>query len=244
MLENKARRDGRRHDQLREVQIVPEAVRYAEGSVRIQAGHTVIMCTASVDENLPRWLQNTGRGWVTAEYGMLPRSTHTRMQRSKVTTGGRAQEISRLISRSLRSTVDMEALGPRQMIVDCDVLQADGGTRTYAVTGGYVALALALHFLHKQNRFDKFPLVGAVAAVSVGLQDKAPLLDLNYDEDANIHTDMNFVMNQKHEFVEVQGTAEKASFSVPELQQMLELANAGCGQLLKLQQEVIQKATQ
>ncbi|MEY4616291.1 MAG: hypothetical protein RJB66_1251 [Pseudomonadota bacterium] len=233
------RTDGRLFNELRRVTISPNASEYAEGSVLVEFGKTKVLCTASLDENFPKWLQNTGKGWVTAEYGMLPRSTHSRIKRDKSMNSGRTQEISRLIGRSLRSAVDLKALGERQIIVDCDVLQADGGTRTASVTGGFVALALALKKLHAVSEIKSIPLSQYVSAISVGLKNNTPYLDLNYDEDSTIETDMNFVMTNKLEFVEIQGTAEGATFSQKQLTQMLDVATNGCVQLFREQEKII-----
>lgn len=233
------RTDGRQFTELRKVVISPNASEYAEGSVLVEFGKTKVLCTASLDEAFPKWLQNTGKGWVTAEYGMLPRSTHTRIKRDKSMSSGRTQEISRLIGRSLRSAVDLKALGERQIIVDCDVLQADGGTRTASVTGGFVALALALKKLHSLSEIKTIPLVQYISAISVGLKNNVSYLDLNYDEDSSIETDMNFVMTDKLDFVEVQGTAEGATFNSKQLAQMVELATSGCLQLFKEQEKIV-----
>lgn len=233
------RTDGRRFDQIRPVTIEPEVLRYAEGSARIQMGETIILCTASLEDGTPKWLQGSGAGWISAEYGMLPRSTHTRINREKAMTGGRTQEISRLIGRSLRSVVDLKVLGERQITVDCDVLQADGGTRTAAITGGFVALAFALRFMQQQGMIPKIPLTNFVAAISVGLKDGQTLLDLNYDEDSTIHTDMNFVMTDDRRFVEIQGTAEETPFSRTELDKMLAVAEKGCLELIGRQRSLV-----
>lgn len=233
------RTDGRFPSQLRPVKITPHISEYAEGSALVEFGKTKVLCTATFDGMAPKWLQGTGTGWITAEYGMLPRSTQQRMKRDKILTGGRTQEISRLIGRSLRAAVDMKILGERQITVDCDVLLADGGTRTAAITGGFVALALALQKLHQVSEIKSIPLINYVAAISVGLQKGEPLLDLNYDEDSSIGTDMNFVMTSKGEFVEVQGTAEQAPFSKTNLMTMLEVAQKGCEELFKHQTEII-----
>lgn len=233
------RTDGRNPEQLRPIKITPDPLRYAEGSVLIEMGHTKVICTASLEPGIPKWLQGQGQGWVTAEYGMLPRSTHSRINREKSLTGGRTQEISRLIGRSLRAAVDLAALGERQIVVDCDVIQADGGTRTASVTGGFVALAMALQFLREQGQINTIPLKNYVAAISVGLSSKGALLDLNYDEDSTIDTDMNFVMTDAHEFIEVQGTAEGRPFSSAQMHQMVELAKQGCSQLFTEQEKII-----
>lgn len=225
------RHDGRKNNDLRPITITPDVIRHAEGSVQIDMGHTRLICTATVEQGIPKWLSGQGSGWVTAEYGMLPRSTHSRINREKSLNGGRTQEISRLIGRSLRAAVDLKALGERQIFVDCDVIQADGGTRTAAITGGFVALALALQYLKDQNVISKLPIQNQVAAISVGLSREGALLDLNYEEDSSIGTDMNFVMNDKNEFIEMQGTAEQGSFSTTQLSEMIELAQKGCQQL-------------
>ena len=223
--------DGRLFDQLRNVKITPNVSEYAEGSALVEFGRTKVLCTATYEPKAPQWLVGTGAGWVTAEYGMLPRSTHTRMKREKTMTGGRTQEISRLIGRSLRAAVDLKKLGEKQIMIDCDVLNADGGTRTAAVTGGYVALALAVKKLLDVSEIKHNPLVHYVSAISVGLHEGRPLLDLNYDEDSSIHTDMNFVMTEDGNFVEVQGTAEQAPFSRQQLLAMMDVAEKGCREL-------------
>ena len=237
------RSDKRTSTQLREIKITPNVSDYAEGSVIVEFGKTKVMCTATFESKGPSWLQNTGAGWVTAEYGMLPRSTHTRIKREKSMTGGRTQEISRLIGRSLRSCVDLKALNEKQIIVDCDVIQADGGTRTAAVTGGFVALALALKKLHALGEIKSLALKHYVAAISVGLFENngivTPLLDLNYEEDSDISTDMNFVMNDKNEFIEVQGTAEEGTFSRQQLFELMTVAENGCKDLFTHQEQII-----
>lgn len=234
------RSDQREAHQLRPIKITPHVLDYAEGSVLIEFGNTRVMCSASYEAKTPPWLSNSGAGWVTAEYGMLPRSTHTRMKRDKTQTGGRTQEISRLIGRALRSCVDLKALGEKQILIDCDVINADGGTRTAAVTGGFVALALALKKLNALSEIKTIPLKHYVSAVSVGLSEdnnlKTSLLDLNYAEDSDIGTDMNFVMTDKNEFIEIQGTAEEGTFSRLNLLDMMTLAEKGC-QYLFLEQE-------
>jgi ribonuclease PH len=233
------RTDGREPNQLRPISIQPDVLRYAEGSVQISMGHTKVICTATVEPNIPKWLMGQGSGWVTAEYGMLPRSTHTRIGREKSMSGGRTQEISRLIGRSLRAAVDLKALGEKQITVDCDVVQADGGTRTAAVTGGFVALALALKFLKDHGQISTIPLKSYVAAISAGISHSGVILDLNYDEDSSINTDMNFVMTHENQLVEIQGTAEGATFGFGQLNQMIELAQLGCQQLFREQEKVI-----
>lgn len=233
------RLDNRSLNELRSVKIIPEIVRYAEGSVQIEMGHTKVICTASVDPTLPKWLQGSGQGWVSAEYGMLPRSTHSRITREKAMNSGRTQEISRLIGRSLRAAVDLKALGERQIQVDCDVIQADGGTRTASITGGFVALALALNFLKNQGAFATLPLKNYVSAISVGLLKDNVLLDLNYEEDSACGTDMNFVLTSRGEFVEVQGTAEGQTFTKVQMDSMTQTAQFGCQELFKKQAEIV-----
>lgn len=233
------RMDGRLFDQLRPVKITPHTSEYAEGSCIVEFGKTKVLCTATYEPKAPQWLVGTGAGWVTAEYGMLPRSTHSRMKREKTLTGGRTQEISRLIGRSLRAAVDLKLLGERQIIVDCDVLNADGGTRTAAVTGGFVALALACKKLADVSEIKAFPLINYVAAISVGLHQNGIFLDLNYDEDSSIGTDMNFVMTDKGQFVEVQGTAEHTPFTREQLSQMMDVAQKGCQELFMHQAAIV-----
>jgi ribonuclease PH len=233
------RTDGRKANQLRPVSILPDVLLHAEGSVQISMGNTKIICTASVEPSVPKWLMGQGSGWITAEYGMLPRSTHTRINREKAATGGRTQEISRLIGRSLRAAVDLKALGEKQIYIDCDVIQADGGTRTAAITGGFVALALALKFMKDKGQITTIPLKSYVAAISVGLSRNGAILDLNYDEDSSIDTDMNFVMTDKKELVEIQGTAEGTTFSFTQLNEMIELAQIGCAQLFHEQAKYV-----
>ncbi len=235
------RTDGRTLDQLRSIKITPNVSEYAEGSCIVEFGRTKVLCTATYEPKAPQWLMGTGGGWVTAEYGMLPRSTHTRMKREKTSTGGRTQEISRLIGRSLRAAVDLKKMGERQIIVDCDVLNADGGTRTAAVTGGFVALALACQKLVAVSEFKSNPLLHYVSAISVGLQENKFLLDLNYEEDSSIGTDMNFVMTDVEAFVEVQGTAEQTPFTRDQLFGMMDVAQKGCTELFRHQEEIIGK---
>ena len=235
------RPSGRQPDELRPVSFVRGVQRHAEGSVLVSFGDTRVVCAASVEERVPPFLKGTGRGWVTAEYGMLPRSTHTRMPReaARGRQGGRTLEIQRLIGRSLRAVMDLEALGERTVTVDCDVLQADGGTRTAAITGGYVALAGALESLRGKGLVSRGPLHGQVAAVSVGIHRGAPVLDLDYAEDSEAETDMNVVMNEAGAFIEVQGTAEGHAFRRDELDALLELAAGGIGTLVALQREAL-----
>jgi ribonuclease PH len=235
------RPSGRAPDQLRPISFVRGYTRHAEGSVLVAFGDTRVLCTASVEDRLPAWKKEKGGGWVTAEYGMLPRATHDRTRREATTgkQGGRTLEIQRLIGRALRSVVDLDALGSLQVVVDCDVLQADGGTRTAAITGGYVALADAIAAVQKRGQLKKNPLHGQVAAVSVGICGGAPVLDLEYAEDAAAGTDMNVVMNEAGGFVEVQGTAEGNAFKREELDAMLDLATQGIRQLLQAQRDAL-----
>jgi ribonuclease PH len=213
-------------DELRHIRITRHYTMHAEGSALIEFGNTRVLCTASVEAKVPPFLRGKERGWVTAEYGMLPRSTSSRMAReaARGKQGGRTMEIQRLIGRSLRAVVDMQALGERTLTVDCDVIQADGGTRTASITGGYVALADAISQLQADGRLEGNPLCGQVASVSVGIYQGTPVLDLDYAEDCNAETDMNVVMNDRSQFIEVQGTAEGHPFSQEELMKMLELA--------------------
>jgi ribonuclease PH len=235
------RPSGRRPDQLRPVKITRQVNKHAEGSTLIEFGDTRVLCTATVEERVPHWLRGSGRGWVTAEYGMLPRSTNTRNEREAVRgqQGGRTQEIQRLIGRALRAAINLEALGERRIILDCDVLQADGGTRTAAITGAYVALADALTALKARGAIKRAPLFGQVAAVSVGIYRGEPVLDLDYAEDSEAETDMNVVMNEAGAFIELQGTAEGHAFRVDELQRMTELASLGINELLTLQKQAL-----
>jgi len=235
------RPSGRAPDQLRPVSFTRKFTRHAEGSVLVAFGDTRVLCTASVEERVPAWKKEKGGGWVTAEYGMLPRATHerTRREASSGKQGGRTLEIQRLIGRALRSVVDLDALGNVQITVDCDVLQADGGTRTAAITGGYVALADAINACVARGLVKKNPLHGQVAAVSVGICGSTPVLDLEYTEDVQAGTDMNVVMNEAGGFVEVQGTAEHSAFRREELDAMLDLAAKGIQQLLKAQREAL-----
>lgn len=236
------RPSGRNNDQLRSVKITRNFTNQAEGSVLIEFGNTKVICTASVENRVPPFLRNSGKGWVTAEYGMLPRSTNSRMRReaSAGKQSGRTQEIQRLIGRSLRAVVDMKALGERTITIDCDVIQADGGTRTAAITGSYVALIDAINFLLKKGWLKKSPIHGAVAAISVGIYQGQPVLDLDYAEDSEAETDMNIVMNDAGAFIEVQGTAEGHAFRNDELQSMLSLANGGIEHLISLQRETLE----
>lgn len=233
--------DGRHADELRPVTIIPGVNKYAEGSVRIAMGDTEVLCTASVEESVPPFMRDRGEGWVTAEYSMLPRSTSTRNTReaARGRLGGRTLEIQRLIGRSLRAVVDLPQLGERTIWLDCDVLQADGGTRTASITGAYVALHLALQHLMRQGVFTALPLKDTVAAVSVGLFEGTPCLDLNYHEDANSDVDMNIVMTGNGNLVEVQGTAEGEPFSQEAMLDLLDLARKGINQLFEAQQAAV-----
>ena len=235
------RSDARAHGQLRPTRLTPHYLLHAEGSVLIEAGRTRVICSASVDERVPTFLRNTGKGWVTAEYSMIPRATTTRMARESSTgkVGGRTQEIQRLIGRSLRAVSRLEALGERTIWVDCDVIQADGGTRTTAITGGFVALVLAIQRLREQDKLKSMPIQDYVAASSVGIIGGHPMLDLAYDEDSTAEVDMNVVKTGDGRFIEVQGTAEGAPFGRDALNQLLELADTGIRQLVELQKEIV-----
>ena len=240
-MSGKTRSDGRAADELRPVTIRTNFIKHAEGSALIEVGDTRVVCTASVQEKVPPFLYRTGRGWITAEYGMLPRATTDRVEReaAKGKQGGRTMEIQRLIGRSLRAAVNHELLGERTIWIDCDVLQADGGTRTASITGSYVALVQALGRLYVDGGMQNWPVVDFIAAISVGMLGGQPLLDLNYEEDSKAGTDMNIVATDKGRFVEIQGTAETASFSEEEMQAMLALAKSGIAQLIEKQREVL-----
>jgi ribonuclease PH len=235
------RPSGRALDQLRDVSIEPGISRHAEGSCLIRMGGTHVICTASVEDKPPQFLRNTGMGWVTAEYGMLPRSTHSRSRREAATgkQSGRTQEIQRLIGRSLRAVVDRQALGERQIVIDCDVIQADGGTRCASITGGFVALALAVRKLHKAGTLLSDPVLDHVAAVSCGLYGGQAILDLDYDEDSAAGTDGNFVLTGRGKLVEVQASAEGAPFSTEDLSQLMALARAGTVALVDAQKKAL-----
>ncbi len=235
------RPSGRSAEQLRDIEFTRNYTKHAEGSVLVAFGDTKVLCTATVEDRIPRWLKGQGRGWVTAEYGMLPRSTGSRMGReaARGKQGGRTMEIQRLIARSLRAVVNLEALGERNITVDCDVIQADGGTRTASITGGFVALADAMQWLVDQRKVKKNPIIGQVASVSVGIFNGTPVLDLDYDEDANAETDMNVVMNDAGAFIEIQGTAEGHAFRQDELDAMLALARSGIAELIEHQRKVL-----
>ena len=233
-----ARPSGRRAEQLRPVKITRNYTVHAEGSVLVEFGDTKVICTASVEQGVPRFLRGSGQGWITAEYGMLPRSTGSRMGReaARGKQGGRTQEIQRLIGRSLRAAVDMKKLGEVTITVDCDVIQADGGTRTASITGACVALVDALNFLQRKKSLKADPLECMVAAVSVGIYNGEPVLDLDYAEDSTAETDMNVVMTSAGGFIEVQGTAEAAPFSADEMAAMIALAHKGIEDLVRVQQ--------
>ena len=235
------RKNGRLPDKMRRVRLIRNYIKHAEGSALIEMGDTRVLCTASVEEKVPPFLKGTGQGWVTAEYSMLPRSTHTRTVR-EVTRGrpsGRSLEIQRLIGRSLRAVVDLKALGERTIWIDCDVLQADGGTRTASITGAFVALYDALEYLRKTGTLKEKPIKDFVAAVSVGIYKGVPILDLNYEEDSEAEVDMNVVMTGKGKFVEIQGTAEHSPFDREALDKMLALAQKGIGELVEFQKRVV-----
>lgn len=242
-MQKSARLDGRTAEQLRTVCFETGFTRHAEGSVLIRSGMTMVLCNASVEEKVPPFMRGEGRGWVTAEYSMLPRATHTRNMResSKGKVGGRTHEIQRLIGRALRAVIDFELLGERTIQLDCDVLQADGGTRTAAITGAYVALHQAVDTLLTSGVLHQTPLVGSVAAISSGIVDGIPLLDLDYQEDSRADVDMNFVITGTGEFVEVQGTAEARPFKTQELDAMRNLALKGCAELHLLQQQALKR---
>ena len=235
------RPSGRAADAIRSVSFTPDYTIHAEGSVLAEFGDTRVLCTATIEDRVPPWMRGKGSGWVTGEYGMLPRATHTRSAR-EATRGkqsGRTMEISRLIGRSLRAITDLDALGERTVTLDCDVLQADGGTRTASISGAYIALALAMQRMAATKKLKKNPLHGQVAAVSVGIYRGVAVLDLDYIEDSQAETDMNVVMNDAGRFIEVQGTAEGHAFSQEELTEMMALAKSGIEHILKLQNEVL-----
>ncbi len=237
------RPSGRSADQMRTIRFTPDFTEHAEGSVLVEFGQTRVLTTASVESKVPHFLKGKAEGWVTAEYGMLPRSTHTRNPReaARGKQSGRTMEIQRLIGRSLRAVIDRSALGERSITVDCDVLQADGGTRTAAITGGYVALTLAVRQLIERGELSQSPIHGQVAAVSVGLYEGTAVLDLDYAEDSVAETDMNIVMNEAGGLIEIQGTAEGHAFLRSELDQLLDLAGSGIEQLLQAQRAVLER---
>lgn len=235
------RPSGRTLDQMRDVELITGYAKHAEGSCFAKFGDTHVLCTASIEERVPGWMRGLGKGWITAEYGMLPRSTSSRMDReaARGKQSGRTQEIQRLIGRALRAVVDMKALGERQIKIDCDVIQADGGTRTASVTGGYVALHMALQHLVDLKLLDALPLTDSIAAISCGIHNGNPVLDLDYAEDSEAETDANFVITGKGGIVEIQGTAEQEPFSEDEFQSLLNLAKKGCGELDVAQKKVL-----
>ena len=238
------RPSGRDPAAMREIRFIPDFTKHAEGSVLASFGDTQVLCTASIEERVPGWMRGKGTGWVTGEYGMLPRSTHTRSGREAAhgKQGGRTLEIQRLIGRSLRAITDMTALGERSITLDCDVIQADGGTRTASISGAYVALAIAMERLAGNGKLKKNPLHGQVAAVSVGIYQGSPVLDLDYAEDSEAETDMNIVMNSAGRFIEVQGTAEGHAFSDDEFNAMLSLARSGIAEIIRAQNEAVRTA--
>ena len=237
-------RTGRAVDALRPITITPNFLPHADGSVLMACGNTKVICTATIDENIPPFLRGKGQGWVTAEYGMLPASTQSRMKREAAAgkQSGRTQEIQRLIGRSLRAAVDMTKLGERQILIDCDVIQADGGTRTASITGAFVALQIAVRKLLADGRIAENPLVGSVAAISVGVVGGVPLLDLDYPEDSGCDSDINVVMNGEGKIIEIQGTAEGAPFDFDELAELIKLAQKGIAELSALQQRALAEA--
>lgn len=230
--------DARAPEKLRELKIVKDYIKYAEGSCLIECGDTKVICTATLEENVPSFLKNTGTGWVTAEYGMLPRSCETRIKRDR--NSGREMEIQRLVGRSLRSVIDMNKLGERTVKIDCDVIQGDGGTRTASINGGFVALALALMKLRKKGVISALPLTDYVAAISVGILGDTPLLDLNYAEDSKAELDMNIVMVGRGKFVEIQGTAEGKPFSRNQMDKLLDLAKKGIEEVIEIQKGILE----
>ncbi len=236
------RPSGRAPDQIREINITRNYTKHAEGSVLIEFGDTKVLCNATVEEKVPHFLKGSGQGWVTAEYGMLPRSTGSRMGReaARGKQGGRTMEIQRLIGRSLRAAVDLKILGEHTITIDCDVIQADGGTRTASITGGFVALVDAIQHLLEKNKIRQNPIVNNIASISVGVFDGVPIADLDYAEDSNCETDMNIVMNDAGGFIEIQGTAEGNAFSDEELQTMLQLGKNAITQLLEKQKAALQ----
>jgi ribonuclease PH len=235
------RPSGRAPDELRSIRLTRGYTRHAEGSVLVEYGETKVICTATVEDKVPPWMRGRGNGWVTAEYGMLPRSTGERSKREAAQgkQGGRTLEIQRLIGRSLRAVVDTQALGERTVIIDCDVIQADGGTRTASITGSYVALRDAIDKVRKSGKLARDPLHGMVASVSVGIYRGTPVLDLDYAEDVEAETDMNVVMNEAEAFIEIQGTAEGHAFRMDEMLAMIDLARRGIGRLIDKQQEAL-----
>lgn len=237
-------RQNRANDSLRNIKITPHFLPHADGSVLIECGNTKVICTATIDANVPPFLRGKGEGWITAEYGMLPASTQSRMKReaSAGKQSGRTQEIQRLIGRSLRACVDMKKLGERQILIDCDVIQADGGTRTASITGAFVALKIAVQKMLNDGRLPENPLIGSVAAISVGVVNGIPLLDLDYPEDSGCGSDINLVMLNADKIIEIQGTAEGAAFSLDELQTLIALGQKGIRELTDWQEQAFQAA--
>ncbi|MDK4634911.1 ribonuclease PH [Kingella kingae] len=237
-------RTTRAANELREIRITPNFLPHADGSVLIECGNTKVICTATIDENVPPFLRGKNQGWVTAEYGMLPASTQSRMKREAAAgkQSGRTQEIQRLIGRSLRACVDMQKLGERQILIDCDVIQADGGTRTASITGAFVALKIAVQKMLNDGRLTDTPLMGSVAAISVGVVGGVPLLDLDYPEDSGCDSDVNLVMLNAEKIIEIQGTVEGAAFSLDELQQLIALGQKGIRELTEWQEKAVQAA--
>jgi ribonuclease PH len=229
---------GRKQNEARPLKIETNVTRYAEGSVLIKTGHTHVLCTASIEEGVPAWLKGKGQGWITAEYAMLPRSTHTRSKRDREKISGRTQEIQRLIGRALRVCVDLKQLGERQIMIDCDVLQADGGTRTASITGACIALKLALRKLIQEGKVPQSAWLDEVAAISIGMKNNEVLVDLDYNEDSSCDVDMNFVMSAKGEFVEIQGTGEHRTFNFIQMQAMTEAAMAALHQMIAVQKSL------
>jgi len=231
--------DGRNNEQIRPVKIIRNYLKHAEGSVLIEMGDTRVICTASVDDKVPPFIKGTGKGWITSEYGMLPRSTEVRKPReaARGKIDGRTMEIQRLIGRALRSIVNLEKLGEITIYIDCDVIQADGGTRTASITGSFVALVDALYKLVQQEKLEEMPLNGYIAAVSVGIKDGEAILDLNYSEDSTCQVDMNMVMTDRGEFIEIQGTGEESPFNKVQLQEMMQLAEKGIQELIEIQKQ-------
>ncbi|KIE04520.1 Ribonuclease PH [Candidatus Jidaibacter acanthamoeba] len=240
-MKNIIRENNRRHNELREISFDLNFINNAEGSCLVKFGNTHVVCTATVDDRVPMFLRGKGSGWVTAEYGMLPRSTNTRMQRevSKGGLGGRTQEIQRLIGRSLRSVIDLKLLRERQIIIDCDVINADGGTRTAAITGGYIALYLACKKLLEDRIISKMPITSMISAVSCGIVDGVHLLDLDYFEDSSAEVDANFILTNDNKIIEIQATAEQKSYTQEDFLRMLELARVGTNQLFELQKQAL-----
>ena len=232
----------RSKNSLRPIKVTPGVIEHAEGSVMVEFGKTRVVCTASIEENVAQWLKGKGQGWITAEYGMLPRSTHTRMKRERDKMSGRTHEIQRLIGRSLRTCLHLKRIGERTVIVDCDVIQADGGTRTAAITGGYVALFLAIEKLKTKMKWNESPMIDQVSAVSVGMKSGDILVDLDYDEDSSCDVDMNFVMTASEKFVEIQGTAEHKPFSKSEMDAMTDAAIQSLRELHKIQNQILEQA--